>query len=233
MPRLSRVTLPLFSLAASLAFPVAAIAQSATQATTLPSQTVPGAGNVQAIVTAAASPLVQSAYQFLLLQTRQLADENLRTQTTDALANPDTCILHRANLNPADKEAIVSELLAQGLLNPADNATFPGGLLAGVFPPVLNDPSSCPHLPQRFWSAPGSTFGGHHSYPGGLPVHESNNDTADINLAAEYGSVYGSSGDSGLAQVNVPAILAPTPDTPTPQRPRPLARSHRRRSPLA
>jgi hypothetical protein len=178
-------------------------------------QTVPGPGNAQAIKTAQASPLVNSAYEFVVGQALQLSDRNLRTQTLDALSNPQTCILHRANLKPADKQSIVSELLSQGLLNPADNNTFPGGLLAGVFPPVLNDPGSCPHLPQRFWSAPGSNFGGHHSYPGGLPVHEANNDTADINLAAEYGNVYGSTNGAGLATVNVAGIYFPLPNNRT------------------
>ena len=31
---------------------------------------------------------------------------------------------------------------------------FPGGLLAGVFPPVRDDGTACPHLPQNFSSAP-------------------------------------------------------------------------------
>jgi len=177
-------------------------------------QTVPGAGNSQAIKTAQASPLVNRAYEFLVGQTFQLSDRKLRNQTLDALSNTSTCILHRANLKPAEKQSIVSELFTQGLLNPADDTTFPGGLLAGVFPPVLDDPSPCPHLPQRFWSAPGSTFGGHHSYPGGLPVHEANNDIADINLAAEYGNVYGSTNGSGLATVNVAGIYFPLPNDP-------------------
>ncbi len=176
----------------------------------------PGAGNAQAIKTAQASPLVQSAYEFLVGQVYGLAGDTLRVQTFDAIANPRTCILHRAGLKAADKQAILSELLAQGLLNRADDATFPGGLLAGVFPPVLNDPSDCPQLPQRFWSAPGSSFGGHHSYPGGLPVHESNNDTADINLAEEYGNVYGHSNRAGLAVVNIAGIYEPNPEDVTP-----------------
>jgi hypothetical protein len=179
-------------------------------------QTVPGPGNTQATKTAQASPLVMSAYEFVVGQAFQLSDRNLRTQTLDALTNPNTCILHRANLKPADKQNILAELISQGLVNKADDATFPGGLLAGVFPPVLNDGTSCPHLPQPFWSAPGSNFGSHHSYPGGLPVHESNNDTADINLAAEYGNVYGSSAPSGLAAINPIGINFPLPNNPTP-----------------
>ncbi len=197
---------------------VGAVAAAAVCSTPLCAQTVilPGAGNAQAIKTAQASPLVQSAYEFLVGQIFELSGDNLRVQTFDAITNPQTCILHRADLKPADKQAIVSELLAQGLLNPADNATFPGGLLAGVFPPVLSDPSACPQLPQRFWSAPGSSFGGHHSYPGGLPVHESNNDTADINLAEEYSNVYGQSNGAGLAAINVAGIYRPNPEVGTP-----------------
>ena len=208
----------LFTVASLTAAAVTAVAVAATaasaQTTTPPNQTLPGAGNAQAVATAKASPLVQSAYAFLIAQSDGLANDNLRVQTFDALANPQTCILHRAKLTAANKQTIIAELLAQGLLNPADNNTFPGGLLAGVFPPVLKDPSNCPQLPQPFWSAPGSSFGGHHSYPGGLPVHESNNDTADIDLAAEYGNVYGYTGPTGAAVVDVAGIQRPTPDNP-------------------
>lgn len=197
------------------AFSIAAASRTLQgQVAAMPDQTVPGAGNARAIAIAQASPLVQSAYGFLLSQTQQLRHDKLRVQTFDALANPNTCILHRARLKPRDKQAIVNQLLSQRLLNPADDKTFPGGLLAGVFPPVLDDPSACPHLPQPFWSAPGSSFGGHHSYPGGLPVHESNNDTADINLASEYGNVYGATNNADTAVVNVAGIQRPTPDAP-------------------
>lgn len=171
----------------------------------------PGAGNARAAVIASQSPLVQTAYSFLQGQIARLQNANLRTQTMDAITNPNTCILHRANLKPEDRQAIIAELLAQGLLNKADDATFPGGLLAGVFPPVVNDGTNCPHLPQPFVSAPGSSFGSHHSYPGGLPVHESNNETADLNLASEYHAVYGQYNQDGLAVVSAAAIAQPTP----------------------
>lgn len=175
-------------------------------------QTVPGAGNNTAVQTAKNSALVTSARDFIEHQIDQLNGDRLRVQTYDAIENPETCIQHRANLTPAKKQAIVQQLLAQGLLNPADNNTFPGGLLTGVFPPVLNDGTKCPRLPQPFYSAPGSSFGGHHSYPGGLPVHVSNNDTADINLAEEYRDVYGQSNNEGLPVVNQRGILNPTPE---------------------
>ena len=159
-------------------------------------QTTPGAGNQDAVNLSSKSPLVQSAYQFLITQAGKINDAELRTQTLDAITNPDTCIQHRAGLTDADKSAILQNLITAGLVNVADGASIPGGLKAGVFPPVLNDGTACPRLPQRFFSAPGSVFHGHHSYPGGLPVHEANNDTADVNLAHEYRKVYGhSTGD--------------------------------------
>jgi len=159
-------------------------------------QTKPGAGNAAAIALAKKSPIVQSAYQFLLSQAQRIEDAALRKQTLDALGDP--CIHHRAHLTDAQKDAIVATLTAQGLVNPADAASIVGGVKAGVFPPVTNDGSACPKLPQAFYSAPGSTsVNGHHSYPGGLVVHESNNDVADIHLAEEYRQIYGHNGGKG------------------------------------
>ena len=192
-----------------------AAAYFAIAATTLqaqvPGPTAPGSGNGRAVEIAAGSPFVQSAYLYIGEQILRLSDSNLRAQSLDAIVNPNNCILHRAGLQLADRQAIVAKLLAAGLLNPADDLTFPGGLITGVFPPVVNDNSACPHLPQPFFSAPGSSFGSHHSYPGGLPVHESNNDTADINLASEYSHVYGQSDSAGLPFVDAAGIASPKP----------------------
>ena len=154
-------------------------------------QTIPGAGNQNAIALSNKSPLVQSAYLFLVHQAERIADPKLRKETLDAIANPNTCVQHRAGLTDADKSKLLQQLITAGLINVNDGNNFPGGLKAGVFPPVLDEGTMCPHLPQRFFSAPGSVFHGHHSYPGGLPVHESNNDTADVNLAREYRAIYG------------------------------------------
>lgn len=159
-------------------------------------QTKPGAGNAAAIALAKKSPIVESAYQFLLSQAQRIEDTTLRKQTLDALGDP--CIRHRAHLTDAEKEAIVATLTAQGLVNPADAASIIGGVKAGVFPPVADDGSACPKLPQAFFSAPGSTsVNGHHSYPGGLVVHESNNDVADVHLGEEYRQIFGHTGGKG------------------------------------
>lgn len=162
-------------------------------------QTVPGAGNSKAVVLAKQSPMVQSAYEFVLSQAGKINDPELRQETLDALGNPQTCVTHRAGLTSALKDAVLQTLVAQGLLNLSDGANITGGAKAGVFPPVLRENTTCPQLPQPFFSAPGSaSVFGHHSYPGGLAIHESNNDVADVHLADEYRAVYGHTGDGGF-----------------------------------
>src|SRR6266849_5917501 len=161
-------------------------------------QTVPGAGNATAIALSKKSPMVQSAREFLLKNIKKIDDGSVRAITLDAIANPTTCVAHRAGLKETDKDAILQELIAAGLVDVRDNSTFPGGLKAGVFPPILEDGGTCPKLPQTFFSAPGSFFGGHHSYPGGLPVHEAFNDVSNLNFAKGYRKIYGHTGPDGL-----------------------------------
>ena len=168
-------------------------------------QTVVGAGNKDAEGIARKSPMVRSAVEFVLTQAGRIKDDKLRNETLDALGNPNTCIHHRKNLTDAQKNAILQTLIAQGLVNPNDPSalSITGGAKAGVFPPVVDDGTACPHLPQPFISAPGSTsVFGHHSYPGGLPIHESNNDVADMHLADEYRAVYGHAGRKGLPTID-------------------------------
>lgn len=162
-------------------------------------QTVPGAGNATAAATAAASPRVRDAERFLIEQARRIRDHAIRNATLDIL-EPRACVRHRvAAASPAAKDAVVQTLVAAGLVNPDDGAGFPGGLRAGIFPPVTGDGAPCPQLPQPFRSAPGSSFGGHHSYPGGLPIHEANNDRADVALAEQYRRSYGAPVEAGDA----------------------------------
>jgi len=136
------------------------------------------------------SPLVRQSIDFLRSQTLAIRDRALRDATLDATTNPDTCVRHRASLSAAEKQALLDRVLADGLYALADAAAFPGGVMAGVFPPVLADGTACPKLPQPFRSAPGSAFHGHHSMPGGLPIHEAFNEKSDVSLAENYGRNY-------------------------------------------
>jgi hypothetical protein len=161
-------------------------------------QTVPGAGNSAAAVLASSSPLVQSARRFISKRIASIGDNTLAKNVHDLVEERMACIRHRTHESDATKQAVLDKLAAAGLYAATDAAAFPGGAMAGVFPPVLEAGSACPHLPQPFFSAPGSVFGGHHSYPGGLPIHESFNDLSDISFAANYRRVYGHTGAGGL-----------------------------------
>lgn len=153
-------------------------------------QTVPGAGNLRAGEIAAASPRVQEAHEFLVRQAHTIRNRALREATLDLLQNRSFCVLSRVGVGASQQAALLAQLKAGGFLNPADDATFPGGLATGVFPPVLDAATSCPHLPMRFDAAPGSSFASHHGYPGGLPIHEANNLRAGLGLADGYRKNY-------------------------------------------
>jgi len=154
-------------------------------------QIAPGKGNRRAAEIAGKSPLVTSSVNLLVSRVKQVKDPILRDATLDALTNTQTCLKHRTNLTDSEKESILLALNTAGLLDPRDRDRFPGGWKAGVFPPLPEDGSACPHLPQPFPAAPGGVFGTHHSFPGGLAVHETNNQTAALNLREEYREMYG------------------------------------------
>ncbi|MBV9565659.1 MAG: hypothetical protein JOY90_35180 [Bradyrhizobium sp.] len=161
-------------------------------------QTQMGAGNARAEEIGAASPLVQSAVELLRNNAQAIQDAGLRDATLDSFLNDKSCVHHRANLTDALKDKIIAALEAQHLLNLDDAASITGGVKAGIFPPVNDDGAACPTLPLTFKAAAGSVFGGHHSYPGGLAVHESFNVQSSINLAATYRGEYGSLGEHDL-----------------------------------
>ena len=166
-------------------------------------QTQVGAGNARAQQIGSASPLVQSAVELLEQNARQIDNGQLRAATLDSFLNPSTCIRHRANVTDAVKNQIIATLTAQGLVNPADAASITGGVKAGIFPPVVHDGSACPTLPLTFKATPGSNFRGHHSYPGGLAVHESFNDQSSINFADTYRGEYTPNPDPSATPMGV------------------------------
>jgi hypothetical protein len=165
-------------------------------------QTQIGAGNAIATATASHSRLVMSAYARLKQRLQaSIGNATILKQTMDGLFNPDTCVAHRANLTVAQKQAIVSQIVAAGLVNPNDGASITGGVYAGIFPALINDKdgaNSCPNLPMPWYAAPGSGNGSHHSYPGGLPIHESFNTSSAFTFAGNYRNVYGRNDKDGL-----------------------------------
>jgi len=143
-----------------------------------------GAGNARAVVTAAASPLVQSSLRLIGREIDSIQDVGVRRQTADAIRNPKTCVASRAHLTEEKRTALRDKLLAEDFVSTTD-------ALSGIFPPLIEDGSACPHLPQPFGAAPGSGNGSHHSYPGGLAVHEAFNSVSAQNFVRGYQRIYG------------------------------------------
>jgi hypothetical protein len=148
-------------------------------------QTKLGAGNDIAVQIGTASPFVERAVRIIRENVRHIKDDKIREATLDAIRNPLTCVAHRVRVNEDVKSTILRKLTEEGLLPESSDAE------TGVFPPLKNDGSDCPQLPLNLDSAPGSGFGGHHSYPGGLAVHEAFNLQAAKNFAALYREMYG------------------------------------------
>ncbi len=173
--------------------PVALFAQASG-----PDQTKLGAGNATANALASDSAFVQTSYQFLLRQTNQIQDANIRYHTSDAIRNVSTCVSSRAGVVDSVKDNLLKRLIDEGLAVDSNGSAIVGGAKAGVFPPLVNDGSGCPTLPMRWFAAPGGAYNGHHSYPGGLAIHEAFNSVSSMNFASGYRKVYGSSGGDGI-----------------------------------
>jgi len=160
-------------------------------------QSKPGAGNSAAVALSEKSPMVLSAQRYLIQQARTIADQRLRAETLELLTNQNACVLHRAGVDSRRKEQIIATLSEEGLLDTEEAAKFPGGAVAGLFPPLLDEDSACLRLPQTFRAAPGSESHGHHSYPGGLAVHEAFNELSALAIAGSYDESFGFHDKSG------------------------------------
>ena len=160
-------------------------------------QSKPGEGNQRAMQLAADSPLVESARVYLMRQASRIQDAKLRANTQELLTNSDFCIASRVGVTAERKDELLKQLLAEGLLAPGmEKAAF-----TGVFPVLRDEAAACPKMPQSYGSAPGSSFGGHHSHPGGLALHAAFNLTNGLQLARGYRQIYGSSRVDGMPVV--------------------------------
>ncbi|TWB15424.1 hypothetical protein FBZ89_11417 [Nitrospirillum amazonense] len=145
----------------------------------------PPALAADAAALAGASALTREALARLRADVDTIHDPVIRAATEDALFNPATCVAHRANLDQAGRRAITDRLVAEGLADPG------AGLVNGLFPALPGEGGPCPHLPQPFAAAPGGNAGSHHSWPGGLPLHEAFNAQSAKDFATTYRAIDG------------------------------------------
>lgn len=135
--------------------------------------------NLSAMAIAQGSSLISRAKEALYGLAQNIGDDAIRNATISVLDTPAPTY---QLMSPTDsgKQQVRQELLDAGLIPDATT-------VAGIFPPV----GDASQPAQPIWSAPGSTYGGHHPYPGGLVVHELVNGSLAKAFNDIYGTVYG------------------------------------------
>ncbi|GAC1317217.1 MAG: hypothetical protein NVSMB2_10710 [Chloroflexota bacterium] len=154
------------------------------------------AGNKRAVDMAQASGHVMDITNRVIEMANSLPDPRIRTATLDVLRTPAPLYQTRSP-RQSDRDAVRQELMAAGLISDAVT-------LDGIFPPV-GDPHE---PPQAFWSAPGSTYGGHHAFPGGLVTHEWVNASLAAQFVDTYDQAYGLVSESNALDRSI-ALAAP------------------------
>lgn len=118
------------------------------------------------------SEVVQTAYHMITTAAEKLRNPTLRKTVLDILDNP------VPTLDLTAEAATLAALKTQGLI---DNDR------TNLYPTLANSTKA----PQPFWSAPGSGYGSHHAYPGGLCTHVALNVALAESLYAHYENVDG------------------------------------------
>lgn len=113
-----------------------------------------------AVACAKSSELVQRAWDYLLNEINALHDASLRDKVMSFYANTVPTFMQKYQFS-ADVKTVYVKLQNADLVDPAKTP------VDKLFPP-LKDLST---NPQPFFSAPGSGYASHHSYPGGLVTH--------------------------------------------------------------
>lgn len=160
-----------------------AAADTLRDATTFAPLAVPAdlsAGNARAARMAAASPFVAKTFADALQLARSIQEPKLRQGVIDLLSDPRPFYAQK-HPTAESRAALRETLIREGLL-PA-NAP-----LTGIFPPGTEIETR--HAPQPFWAAAGSDALSHHSYPGGLAVHETYNARIAIAISSAYDRDY-------------------------------------------
>lgn len=125
------------------------------------------------------SEIVQNAYHFLIATAREIQDGSLRETVLSILDNPAPTVAARF-AGDSEKQAIRQSLVDGKLLDDKVG-------IDSLFPPLENPQKAT----QSWLSAPGSGYGSHHSYPGGLSTHTAANVKIATSIHRTYGEVYG------------------------------------------
>ncbi len=121
-----------------------------------------------------------------------MGDAKLRTDVQRLIDDP--APRYAAKYPTAESRTALRDALARAGFVKADAP------VSGIFPPNTANPG----IVQPFWSAPGSDLNSHHSYPGGLLMHELFNATLAANMEHTYDALY----FDGAHRVNRDVVIA-------------------------
>jgi putative nucleotidyltransferase with HDIG domain len=150
------------------------------------------AGNAHAAQIARNSHFIRTQYAGVLQLANSITDPQLRADVLDLIANP-VPKYARKYQTLAERMALRDALAAKGFVKPDDP-------VSGIFPPGTDGSGAV----QPFWSAPGSAYDSHHSYPGGLLVHELFN----ARMAEHFAKTYNLEYFNGQSQVDRDLVIA-------------------------
>lgn len=125
------------------------------------------------------SQLVTMSNKIILDYVHSIKDPSLRTKTLAILENPTPQIMDLYK-SSSSISALYEKLLALGLV---DSSKTPRDKL---LPPFNGK------MPQPFYAAPGSGYGSHHAYPGGLATHTGSNMIISEGIYDTYKKIYDS-----------------------------------------
>lgn len=123
-----------------------------------------------------ASGLVMHSWRYLQDAASSIKNPVINAGVRTILDNPAPTIMN--NLGEKEKKEVHEELVAKGLIKDV--------ALENFLPPSADHANS----PQPFLSAPGSGYGSHHSYPGGLVTHTALNVQVSLALYEGYRDIY-------------------------------------------
>lgn len=133
-----------------------------------------------AVECAKSSELVQKAWDYLIGEINNLHDPELKAKVMGLYQNTVPTFMEQYLSKGAVSE-LYNRLNNAGLVDPAITS------VDNLFPKL----ESIDLNPQPFYSAPGSGYGSHHSYPGGLVTHTAVNVEITKAILATYSNIMG------------------------------------------
>ncbi len=124
------------------------------------------------------SKLVMDSWDYLQMTVSTIKNAQLRRQVVEILANPAPLFFGPLE-NSQTRKSVWEELQAKHLLK--------GTSFENFLPATADYRKS----PQPFYSAPGSGYQSHHSYPGGLVTHTALNVKVSLGIFDGYRDIYG------------------------------------------